>query len=57
MRRSIPWDGWVAAALAAAVALVAFFDVGPAIYFSLPWPVCLHRRPNFWQRARQIETA
>ena len=55
MLRSIPWDVWVAAAIAAAVALVAFFDVGPAIYFSLPWPVCLHRRPNFWQRARQIE--
>ena len=42
MLRSIPWDVWVAAAIAVAVALVAFFDVGPAIFIFLFLGLCAY---------------
>ena len=42
MLRSIPWDVWVAAAIAAAVALIAFFDVGPAIFIFLFLGLCAY---------------
>ena len=42
MLRSIPWDVWVAAAIAAAVALVAFFDLGPAIFIFLFLGLCAY---------------
>jgi hypothetical protein len=32
MLKSIPWDVWVAAAMAAAIALAAFFQFGLAIF-------------------------
>jgi hypothetical protein len=32
MFKSIPWDVWVAAAMAAAIALAAFFQLGLAIF-------------------------
>ena len=42
MLRSIPWDVWVAAAIAAVVALVVFFDVGPAIFIFLFLGLCAY---------------
>ena len=42
MLRSIPWAVWVAAAIAAAVALVAFFDVVPAIFIFLFLGLCAY---------------
>ena len=32
MVRSIPWDVWVAGAIAALVVLASFFDLSPAIF-------------------------
>ena len=32
MRRLIPWDVWVAAAMAVAIAFFAIFDPAPAIF-------------------------
>jgi hypothetical protein len=32
MLKSIPWDVWVAAAMAAVIALAAFFQLGLAIF-------------------------
>ena len=42
MLRSIPWDVWVAAAIAAVVALAAFFDLSPAIFIFIFLGLCAY---------------
>lgn len=42
MLRSIPWDIWVAAELAAGVALAAFFDPTPAIFIFIYFGLCAY---------------
>ena len=40
--RSIPWDVWVAAAMAVAVALVAVFDPVPAFFIFACLVLCVY---------------
>ena len=42
MLRSIPWDVWVVAAIAAAVALAAFFGPGPGIFIFICLGLCAY---------------
>jgi len=42
MLRSIPWDVWVVAAIAAVVALAAFFDLSPAIFIFIFLGLCAY---------------
>ena len=42
MLRSIPWDVWVAVAIAAAIGLAAFFDPGPAIFIFIYLGLCAY---------------
>ena len=42
MLRSIPWDVWVSAALAVAVAVAAFFDPAPAIFIVIYLGLCAY---------------
>jgi ABC-type transport system involved in cytochrome bd biosynthesis fused ATPase/permease subunit len=42
MLRSIPWDVWIAATLAVVVAIVAFFDPGPAVFIALYLGLCAY---------------
>ncbi len=42
MLRSIPWDVWVATAIAAVVTLAAFFDLSPAIFIFIFLGLCAY---------------
>ena len=42
MFRSIPWDVWIAATLAATVSVVAVFDPGPAVFIVLYLGLCAY---------------
>ncbi|HEX3338732.1 MAG TPA: hypothetical protein VHT68_06100 [Pseudolabrys sp.] len=42
MLKSIPWDVWLAAAMAVAVALAALFDWGPAIVIAIYLGLCAY---------------
>jgi hypothetical protein len=42
MLRSVPWAVWVAAAIAAAVALAAFFGPGPGIFIFICLGLCAY---------------
>ena len=42
MLGSIPWDVWVAGAIAALVALAAFFDLGPGIFIFIFLALCAY---------------
>jgi hypothetical protein len=42
MLKPIPWDVWVAAALAVAVALATFFDPGPAMFLAIYLGLCAY---------------
>jgi hypothetical protein len=42
MLKLIPWDVWIAAAIAGAVALAAFFDPGPAIFIFVYLGFCAY---------------
>jgi hypothetical protein len=40
--KSVPWDIWIALALAVVVALVAVFDWGPAIFIAISLALCTY---------------
>ena len=42
MLRSIPWDVWVAAAIAVVLSLVAIFDLTPAILIVVYLGLCAY---------------
>ncbi len=42
MLKSIPWDVWVAAAVAAAIALAAFLHLGQAIFVIIYLGLCAY---------------
>lgn len=42
MLKSIPWDVWIAAATAAAIALAAFFHLGLAIFVIIYLGLCAY---------------
>jgi hypothetical protein len=42
MLKLIPWDVWLAAALAFAVALAAYFDAGPAVLILVYLGLCAY---------------
>jgi len=42
MLRAIPWDVWLAAALAIAVLLVAIFELAPAVFIVVYISLCAY---------------
>jgi hypothetical protein len=54
MLKSIPWDVWVAAAIAAAIALAAFFQLGPAIFVIIFLGLCAYVAVQTFGSGRDI---
>jgi hypothetical protein len=54
MLKSIPWDVWVAAAIAAAIALAAFFQLGLTIFIIIYLGLCAYVAVQTFGSGRDI---
>jgi hypothetical protein len=52
MLKSIPWDVWVAAVIATAIALAAFFHLGLAIFVIIYLGLCAYVAVQTFGRGR-----